>query len=234
MKHYNDESWADFVRGVAPADLRQEMLAHLSGGCQPCQLSVNWMEQIQQVAKLDSEIPPELVRAVREIFPQAGVRNDWVGSLRPLVANLVFAASGGWQPAGVRTSSTAAVAPATANGGRMIFDAGDFRVHVKVEPPTVHEPGEIVGEIKNRTEPADSLEGVVVQSLASGRMISETTVNRFGEFLIDYPFLDDTVLRLAFKERGVRIDLVLDRQSSAVPGATKGRPQSDLIESPTD
>lgn len=217
MKHYSDESWTDFARGAVAADRNDEMAAHLATGCEMCRSAVTWISQIQQIAALDTSIPvpPGVVHAALEIFPQANRTNQWLGTLRQVAAELIFDAGLAWQPLGIRS----AVMPASTDpGGRMIFDAENYRIHVKIERPTLGEPGEIVGEIKNRLDPADRLEGVVVQALSSGRSLGQTTTNRFGEFLIDYPFVDDTMLRLGLKDKGVRIDLMLDRKNRQKSG----------------
>jgi len=224
MKHFSDESWVDFARGVEAADRRASMAAHLEAGCESCQATVEWISRIQQVASLDRSfaVPlDELVRAARLILPRAASKQEWIGKLRAIAAELIFETGLDWQPAGVRAGqSPVAVSSASSDGGRMVFEAGDYRVHVKIEPPTASEPGEILGEITNRRDPADDLDGVLVQAIIAGRTIRETTANRFGEFLIAYPFVfaEDTMLRLAFKERGVRIDLILDG-ASRLPGA---------------
>jgi anti-sigma factor RsiW len=209
MKHYSDESWVDYVRGVAAAERREEMSAHLQEGCPNCRSAVKWFEQIQQVAALDRtlSVPMDVVAAASSIFPRSS-KNDWIGSLQSITATIVFQSGLGWQAAGVRSTAS----PCSSLAGQMVFEAGDYRIHVKIEGPTTSEPGEIVGEIKNSAYPADRLEGVVVQAITSGRASRETTVNQFGEFLVEYPFVEDTVLRLAMKEKGLRIDLKLDPQ----------------------
>jgi hypothetical protein len=205
MKHFNDSLWADFVRGVVNHDTRREMEAHLESGCATCQSAKQWLQRVEGVAALDRKhaIPNRWIARAREVFPLNGTNNTWIEDLVATIGELVFETRFDAQPSGIRSL------PTTATGGRMVFRAGDYRIHVSVESPTVGEPGEIVGQISNDLDPPESLEGIVVQAIAGGRMLSETTANRFGEFVIEYLFLEQATLRLASRERGLRIEVPL-------------------------
>jgi len=213
MKHFNEGLWVDFVRGTASKDVQQEMQTHLNTGCVACQSVVDWMQRVEGVAAADrkQEIPREWIARARAIFRQPGTKNAWIDDLVAIMGELIFATRFEVEGAGIRSFSTAA------GGGRMMFRAGDYQIHVNVAGPTAGEPGEIVGQISNDADPPGSQEGMVVQATANGRMLSETTANRFGEFVMEYPFLEQATLRLASRERALLIEVPLyqERNSAA-------------------
>jgi hypothetical protein len=204
MKHFNESLWADFVRGLVDADARRAMEAHLGTGCKTCLSTKNWLQRVEGVAAVDrkQEIPSSWIARAREVFPPSGTKSTWIEDLVAIVGGLVFETRLEAQPAGIRSL------PAT-SGGRMVFRAGDYRIHVSIELPTAGESGEIVGQISNDLDPPESQEGIVVQAVTGGRMLRETTANRFGEFVIEYPFLEMATLRLASRERKLRIEIPL-------------------------
>ena len=210
MKHFNEGLWADFVRGIASEDVHREMQTHLESGCVACQLVVDWIQRVEGVAAADrkQEIPSECIAQAKGIFPQPGTRNSWIDDLVATMGELVLATGFEAEGAGVRSLSTAA------GGGRMMFRAGDYQIHVNVAGPTAGESGEIVGQISNDADPPSSHEGIVVQATANGRMLSETTANRFGEFVMEYPFLEQATLRLASRERALLIEVPLYQEPS--------------------
>lgn len=228
MKHFNEGLWADFVRGVLDDALRTEMELHLRTGCAGCQATVDWMREVEAVASIDRtvEIPQEWITRALEVFPQGAVRNNWIQDLATTMAELIFQTGPDWRPAGVRSAAGTTVfgvdesSPAA---GRVVYRAGDYRVDVSFETPSANEPGEIVGQISCETDPSRSVEGFLVQAASAesqGRLLGETTANRFGEFVMDYPFVERATLRIASRERGLRIEFPLGvtRQSSGPKG----------------
>ena len=104
-------------------------------------------------------------------------------------------------------------------GDRLLFRAGDYSVDLKLEPPSASDAGEIIGQIANLEDHAANMDGVLVQMVVSGNTIGETSTNRFGEFLMEYPSKATATLRFALKHHGQRIDLPL--RLSAPPRAPR-------------
>ena len=200
-KHYPEDRWSDFVRGVVDAADREAMQGHLDSGCVRCRDSVRLLGGFAKFAQADAvwEVPSALVAEARELF-QPPVAAGWIDQLEQLAAELVFEIRQEWQPAGVRSSA--------GSGQRLLFEAGDYSVDLNLEPSGT-ESREIVGQIASKLDLREKLEGVVVQVMSTGKTLGETATNRFGEFMIEYPVDKHVVLRFALKHRGQRIDLPL-------------------------
>ena len=204
--HFSDEQWADFVRGVADELVRKDMQVHLDSGCSACGAAFQWLHKFVQAAlkEKDLEVPNGLVQQARELFVTVPSRLTWTEAWEALSAELIQQAGLGWQPAGVRASAAMAANP----GSRMLFRAGDYVVDLQVEPPSSGNGGEIVGQIANERA-QETLDGVIVEVIVPGRIVSETATNRFGEFVIEYAQTRNATLRFALAHRRQRIDLPL-------------------------
>ena len=60
----------------------------------------------------------------------------------------------------------------------------------------------------------ENVEGIVVQVVCTGRTLGETSTNRFGEFVVEYPQGKAVILRLALRARGERIEVPLNGKQS--------------------
>ena len=96
-----------------------------------------------------------------------------------------------------------------AESNRVVYRAGDYSVDLSMESEDSADRREMVGQISRELDPQATLAGVIVQVLAAGKPVSETTTNRFGEFMIELPQRNSVVLRFAMKQQGHRIDLPL-------------------------
>lgn len=62
-RHYGEGEWCDYVRGLTPADVRAQMVAHLGAGCARCE-ELRWMAaELQSFAEAEAgiEVPDEWV-----------------------------------------------------------------------------------------------------------------------------------------------------------------------------
>jgi hypothetical protein len=202
--HFSEQRWGDFVRGLADEDHRQEMQAHLESGCAQCLEIANHLGLVAKLGASDSahEVPQDVLNHALGIFEPAPV-STWMDSLTPVIAELISSSRGDWQLAGVRSHS------ASVGDDRMLFRAGDYSVDLALDPPLAGTAGEIVGQIANELDQDEKLDGILVQMVVAGRTLGETSTNRFGEFLMDYPAKKNATLRFALKHRGQRIDLPL-------------------------
>jgi hypothetical protein len=206
-EHFSDARWADFARNVGSEEGRGEVQAHLDAGCQPCRAMANRLYAVARMAANERKlvIRREWVERAKEIAGTAPAAWGWIENLNAIVAHLIHSSSLDWQPAGVRSVGGD---PGLA-ASRMIFRAADYAIYLKVEPLLGGEAAEIIGEIANERDHEESMEGIPIQMVARGVTLSESTTNRFGEFLIEYPIRKNATLRFALKDRGQRIDLPL-------------------------
>jgi len=203
--HFSERQWGDFVRGLASETDTPDMQTHIDSGCSECRSMAERLGAVARLAATDRglDIPAEVVARAQAIFDPVSPQG-WIETLQSIAAELVSSVSADWQPAGVRSAGTASDAQ-----DRLLYRAGDYFVELKLEPPSAGEAGDIVGQIANEHDPGERLEGVLVQIVVSGRTLGETSTNRFGEFLMDYPAKKSAVLRFALKHSGRRIDLPL-------------------------
>lgn len=200
-EHYTVERWADFVRGIPHQPDRPEMQAHLDSGCAHCTASVAWLSALAHTWAQDTRlvVPAELTARAIEIFQAERPKRDWVLGLRQLVAELVLESRLDQLPLGVRSAGP--------SGHRLHYRAGDYDVDLNLDPGDQEDPAGIVGQIANRLDQSESLDGSLVQLLAAGRTIGETETNRYGEFVIERPLRRGLVLRIAMARPKFRIDL---------------------------
>jgi hypothetical protein len=205
--HFSDLEWADFARGFANAP---EIRNHLDAECPACRQMAGALAHVEQTGAADRvlNIPAAVLARAQEIFQPA--QTGWMEALRTVVVELVSHVPLDLRPAGVRSLGSVE----GSLGDRFLYRAGNYAVDLKVEPPMLADSGEIIGQILNDSDAHDNLDGVVVQMVAPGKtilgkIIGETSTNRFGEFLIEYPALTQATLRFALKRQGERIDLPL-------------------------
>ena len=202
--HFDLESWTDFVRYSLEEAARAGMQAHLDAGCDGCREIVDWLRSVVRTAAADAalNVPADVVANARSIFVPRQADPSWTERLRQLPVELVRQLAADLQPAGVRST--------TFEGNRMLYRSGDYSVDLKIEAGA-GESGEIVGQIVNELEQKETLEGVLVQVIASGKTLGETATNRFGEFIIAIPQGKKSTLRLALAGRDERIDIPMAR-----------------------
>ena len=205
-QHFSDELWADFARNVGSEEVRAELQAHLDAGCEGCRMTANRFHAVARMALNERllAVPPELIERAKKIATTVH-SSGWIENLTVILGHLTDTRPLNWQPAGVRSRT----GNAGQEGARLTFRAADYAVYLKVEPLLGGEEAEIIGEIANEGGQEGPMEGIPVQTVARGRVFSESATNRFGEFLIGSPIRKNVTLRLALKDRGQRIDLPL-------------------------
>jgi hypothetical protein len=199
-KHYSDEQWADFVRSLtAPAE-HLTMQSHLDAGCDSCRQIVHFLTMVEKTATTDSTytVPQALVEQATLLFQPREAASNWTDRLLEMPLTLVWQQQQDWAPQGVRSAGV--------EGNRIMYRAGDYSLDLNLETAP-GEPGEIVGQIVNDREVAQSLENLLVQVISGGKAVGETTTNRFGEFIITIPQQGKAVLRFALPHVGQRIDV---------------------------
>ena len=205
--HFTGEQWCDFVRDTVSGAVRKKMLAHLESGCGTCRQTAEWLTGVVKLAGEDAavQVPEPVVQTARALFQAQPAGFRWTDALRQIPARLMWTGQPGFQPAGVRS------APGVKSGSqRMLFRAGDYAVDLNCESGP-GEQGEIVGQIANERDGNEMLEGILVQVIATGKMLGETATNRFGEFIIGTAQRKRCTLRLALRERNCRIDIAIPR-----------------------
>ena len=207
--HFSLERWAEFVQSRVAEPDWGVMERHLAVGCQACQETIKWVQAIANSARNDAaiEVPTDLVTSVRSLFAPAPVGSRWTDALREISGVIVRQMTADWQPVGVRSLAS--------EENRVLLRAGAYAVDLNIEP-TSRESAEIVGQIVNEKAP-QLLDQVLVQIIAAGKTLCETSTNRFGEFIITFPQGKNSILRLAMRDQGERIDVPLTKTRRRQP-----------------
>ncbi|MBV8842916.1 MAG: hypothetical protein JO307_08905 [Bryobacterales bacterium] len=206
--HFTDEQWTDFVRGIAQEPAVTLMRTHLASGCPDCNATVRLLDALTRAGLPEGElhVPEAVVQRAREIFTPPPPAPGQVQTWQTIAAQLIREASLTWQPAGVRSPGD----NGPGAGERKMFRAGDYIVDLQVEAPSSDKAAEIVGQIANENDAEDSLGGIIVEMVIPGRTLTGTSTNRFGEFVLECPAVENAVLRIALRERRQRIELPLN------------------------
>ncbi len=187
MKHFDISQWSDFARGLGTAADRRAMQAHLNSGCRSCRRTAALLGRVAKATAADAEyeVPAYALRDAQAIYVLQAPEK--VQILPRILARLVYDSFREPLPAGVRGQQRLS--------RQALYDAGDFRLDLRLE----HERGSprlsLIGQVENRKDPTRRVSSVPVL-LASGKeIIARTVSNEFGEFHLDY--LPRTHLRLS-------------------------------------
>ena len=80
QKHFTDELWSDYVRGVSPAPDAAAIHQHLEAGCEPCERSFRFWRTVAEIANSEAcnEVPEAQMR-----ISQAAYVSWWRGQMLP-------------------------------------------------------------------------------------------------------------------------------------------------------
>lgn len=179
MSHYPEEVWTDWVRGIAPSEVRAEIHEHVASGCAECRSVLATWEAVAKLARRerDYEPPASVVESAVALYRRyPPTRSPLPKTTR--VAELVFDSIQNPLPMGVRGLERAT--------RHLSYKAGSYFVDVRIEEADSPGLASVVGQLMHHPDASSqSLEGLVVL-LTSGRtMLAETTTNRFGEFVLE-------------------------------------------------
>jgi hypothetical protein len=178
MRHFSEQAWADFVRGISNAE-RGAMETHLASGCNDCAPERGVWKELNAMALRESTYaPPEsAVRMVKLEFATQRLKLD--RGKPPLLANLVFDTFVKPALAGVRSSVAAAAR-------QMVFEADCFAVDLRFDSAASSERIFLTGQVLDKRIARAPLEdAVVILWTDKGLAIAETKANAFGEFSLE-------------------------------------------------
>lgn len=192
MKHFSDESWADFVRDVAPSGMKTTMERHIGEGCAQCVRALAMWGSVFSLSQAESELTPpnDIVRVVKSQFAgepskSPSVRLVFDSALQPLTAG----------------------ARGTVPARQFLFETDAYYIDLRLEPSVSADRACLVGQVLGR-EANEIADGVAI-SLRQGRLdLNRTKTNQFGEFQLEFdPTTDISVLVGADEETGVVLPL---------------------------
>jgi hypothetical protein len=177
MRHFSEQPWADFVRGVSGPKISKDIRAHLASGCPECKKAHDAWSRIRRLATdQGAYAPPEnLVRLVKLGFASKAAPPSRTWTL----ANLVFDSFAQPLPAGVRSG--------TLNVWQVIYEAEglavDLRFGRRAQSKAVH----LVGQVFDKREVRALQNNASIELLTDqGQMIAAAPVSTSGEFHLEF------------------------------------------------
>lgn len=217
MKHFEITEWADFVRGLTPAGARKDMETHLAA-CKPCQRTAKLLSVFSSTAAhlRGIEAPTSSVHCAETLF--ALQETERKRSRAGWVARLVFDSFREPLPAGVRSGQRLS--------RQVLFEAGAYRLDLRLERESGTEHFSLVGQIENRKQPRLEMGSVPVMLTAGRQVVARGITNRFGEFQFSYRAVGQMQLFVVLpQEAGRRIAVPVHKLFServpSVPVATR-------------
>jgi hypothetical protein len=210
MKHFSDEVWADFVRGVAPTETAAGIKSHLAMGCADCSVTLDLWKRLHTAAADEAKYsaPEELVRRLKLEFTSE--HSSPVAKVAP--AALVFDSFLRPLPAGVRSGASAA--------RQLVYESEGLTVDLRVEKEPQSTKFSAIGQVMDKWTPPSTLSsGTVILWTAQGFPVFETKPNEHGEFQIEFGAQDQLHLSVAMPGRNpMRITLPELEQGSSAAG----------------
>jgi hypothetical protein len=178
MGHFKTVEWADWVRGVATDTARAAMDAHLTKGCAKCSRTVEFLRKLAVAAAGEAQYqaPEELVVDALSIF--TGPPRAKAFSVERIRVRLVYDSFSNPLPAGVRARR--------ATTRHALYQAGDYSLHLSLEPERGTDDVSLVGQIASHKEPRERVAQLPVLILSGKEIVGRAVSNNFGEFQLQY------------------------------------------------
>jgi hypothetical protein len=199
MRHFAEQPWADFVRGVSAPPISSDIKAHLAEGCSKCQTAHDAWSRVRRLATEESGYAPpdNLVRLVKLGFVsvQAPQPRAWT------LASLVFDSFAQPLPAGVRSGAL--------NVWQVIYEAEGLTVDLRFGRRAQSNEVHVVGQVFEKLAARALRDNASVElSTEKDLLVATTEVSALGEFHLEFEQKDPMWLSVKAVGRNiVRIPL---------------------------
>lgn len=202
MRHFSEERWADFVRGVSAPEIGSDIRKHLDTGCLKCQTALDAWSPVRRFATEESAYaPPEnLVRLVKLGFASQRAKRPRKWTL----ASLVFDSFSQPLPVGVRSG--------TLDVWQVVYEAEGLTVDLRFGPRAHPKRMHLVGQVLDKQKVRASQTATIELSTEQGQLVGTASVNASGEFQVEFEAQDHLWLSIKSEDRNiVRIPLTNPR-----------------------
>ena len=200
MRHFDITEWADFVLGTMAAEKRDEMAAHLEGGCPDCFQACSLLERVRNTATADALYAPpsDLVESVAALAKPRTTPTRRL--LQRLVATLAYDSFNDLQPEGARGEQPAS--------RQLALKAGSYRIELQMERSHSHVT--LVGQFGCDGEQY-RVDNRPVLLLTGGSVVARGVTNDFGEFCLEYRHRTRLRLCIDLGDLGTQIEVPLSQ-----------------------
>jgi hypothetical protein len=193
MKHYGDDAWADYVRGVSTGAEAAALSRHLADGCEPCRRLMTAMSTVARIAADDAQVTPpddatHLAYAIVAMRRPDNVRID-----PPLVAQLVFDSFRSAAVAGIRSGQTMT--------RHVLYEAGPYAIDLRLDHARAGRQLSLTGQVV-ASDAQLRVGGMTVSLIGHGIVNAQTQTNGAGEFQMEYEPRPDLQLRIGVRPDG--------------------------------
>ncbi len=188
MKHFSEQVWADFVRGIGQSKTNREVEHHVASGCLDCTPVCGMWKKVYSIATNEpSFTPPDsAVRMVKLEFAtrQSPQPDPWTMAL------LVFDSLSQPLTAGVRSG--------TLDSRQLMFDAEGTMVDLVLDTRPQSGMISLIGQVVDKDGAKVAPRQVAIILWAeTGQPLAETSANEFGEFQLEFAAQDRLRLTVA-------------------------------------
>ena len=177
MKHFSEQTWTDFARGIAsPAN--RDLEGHLSEGCPECSsANLLWKAVYAMGQNEPSLSPPDL--AVHRVKVEFAASQP-VQTEAFIMAKLMFDNLSQALTAGVRSGGS--------DSRQLMFDAEGTMVDLVIDTHPKSGTISLVGQVvdKRGTKVAPRQVSVMLWT-ETGQCLAEASADQFGEFQMEFP-----------------------------------------------
>jgi hypothetical protein len=202
MRHFSEQPWVDFVRGVSGSEISRDIGTHLDTGCPKCQTALEAWSRVRRLATEEAAYaPPEnLVRLVKLGFTGQPAKRTRKWTL----ASLVFDSFAQPLPAGVRSSGLSV--------WQVVYEAEGMTVDLRFGRGAHSKVLHLVGQVLDKQKARARQNATVELSTEQDQLVGTTAVNALGEFQVEFEAKDDLWLSIKSEDRNtVRIPLANPR-----------------------
>lgn len=199
MRHFDAGQWADFTRGIQPAEeVRASMAQHLHSNCAECAADMQVWQTVRENGRKERDYTPspELVLQVKAMSVMFNPSPAW--SLLPELAHLMYDS--------FRQPLTAGVRGAMANGRQLLYRVGGIAIDLRLEVKPGEHPVFLFGQVLQEGQSDQGEKLVEVSLMLGSRTLARTNTNELGEFEMHIPVSPG--LALSIRQRGGRHVLV--------------------------
>jgi hypothetical protein len=184
MRHFSEQAWADFVRGISESEMKANIESHLARGCCDCCATSDVLNKVQVTVENEKTYtPPEkVVRAVKQEFAVANSAQE-----TSVLASLLFDTFA--QPLTAEIRSAAAVAR------QLVYEAEGLTVDLRLDSQPHSGKVLVVGQVLDKRHPRVSPSGVSIALWTqNGQPFLHVEPNQAGEFQLEFETQDDVRL----------------------------------------
>jgi hypothetical protein len=221
MKHFSEEDWTDFARGIALPELAAALQQHLDSGCKEClKINIMWRD-ILDIARDEAGPPPPdgALRAAKACYRVFRISEST--SRVPTLAELVFDSFRQPAAVGLRSSRTSA--------RQFLYKSEGVDVDIHTRFDLDSNRVLLTGQILDPSNPDANMKDISVMLIDEREMSTQAMTNASGEFQLEFDRSQNAWLKIdRWKQRPIVMVLRdLEPMKKSISSEQEGDPSKD-------